>query len=103
MVVRSVEFMDLNLSLVLTGLAMPAPYYLRDDLLIVQSVDFFLPLVDDPYVFGQIAAANSMSDISTRGVAARVTLNIVGLPDTELNLGILTTILQGGERLRKAA
>jgi selenide,water dikinase len=76
-------------------------YRLRDDLWIVQSVDFFPPLVDDPFVFGQIAAANSMSDIYAMGGRPMTALNVVGFPDDELELSILSEILRGGaERLQ---
>jgi selenide,water dikinase len=76
-------------------------YRLRNDLWIVQSVDFFPPLVDDPFVFGQIAAANSMSDIFAMGGRPVTALNVVGFPDDELELSILSEILRGGaERLQ---
>ncbi len=71
-------------------------YRLRDDLLIVQSLDFFPPLVDDPFAFGQIAAANSLSDLYAMGARPTTALNIVGFPDDELNLDVLGEILQGG-------
>ena len=76
-------------------------YRLRDDLWIVQSVDFFPPLVDDPFVFGQIAAANSMSDVFAMGGRPTTALNVVGFPDDQLDLSILSEILRGGaERLQ---
>ena len=68
-------------------------YRLRDDLLILQSLDFFPPLVDDPFLFGQIAAANSLSDIYAMGGTPRTALNIVGFPDDRLDLSILGEIL----------
>ena len=71
-------------------------YRLRDDLLIVQSLDFFPPLVDDPYIFGQIAAANSMSDIYAMGARPTTALNVVGFPDDKLSLDVLHEILRGG-------
>ena len=78
-------------------------YRLRDDLLIVQSVDFFPPLVDDPFVFGQIAVANSLSDIYTMGARPTTALNIVGFPDDKLDLKILSEILRGGaEKVKEA-
>ncbi|MEO1998822.1 MAG: selenide, water dikinase SelD, partial [Planctomycetaceae bacterium] len=64
--------------------------------LIVQSLDFFPPLIDDPFVFGQIAAANSLSDIYAMGARPRTALNIVGFPDDKLPLSVLSEILQGG-------
>lgn len=78
-------------------------YRIGDDQLLVQSVDFFPPLVDDPFVYGQIAAANAVSDIFTMGARPITALNIVGFPTKELGLDILQQILQGGaERVRAA-
>lgn len=68
---------------------------LSDDLAIVQTVDFFAPVVDDPYEYGAIAAANSMSDVFAMGGTVTMALNIVGFPD-DLELGILSEILRGG-------
>ena len=62
----------------------------------MQTVDFFTPVVDDPYQFGQIAAANSLSDIYAMGGKPLFALNIVGFPINELPKNILTEILQGG-------
>ncbi len=72
-----------------------AVYQLTDDLAIVQTLDFFPPMVDDPYVFGQIAAANALSDIYAMGGAVRTALNIVCFPE-QMDLNILGQILQGG-------
>jgi len=78
-------------------------FRLRPDLAIVNTVDFFTPVVDDPYVFGQIAAANALSDIYAMGADPRTALNIVGFPRETLPLEVLTEILRGGaERARKA-
>ncbi len=78
-------------------------FRLRPDLAIVNTVDFFTPIVDDPYVFGQIAAANALSDIYAMGAEPRTALNIVGFPRGTLDLEVLTEILRGGgERARKA-
>lgn len=71
-------------------------FRLRADLAIVQTVDFFPPLVDDPYVFGQIAAANSLSDIYAMGAMPLTALNIVAFPDDELPADVLADILRGG-------
>lgn len=80
-----------------------AVYRLGEDLLIVQSLDFFPPLVDDPFTFGQIAAANSLSDVFAMGATPKTALNIVGFPDDRLELSILTDILRGGaERVKLA-
>jgi selenide, water dikinase len=59
-------------------------YQLTDDLAIVQTIDFFPPVVDDPYVYGQIAAANALSDIYAMGAEPRTVLNLAGYPDDEL-------------------
>lgn len=63
---------------------------------LVQTVDFFTPVVDDPYQFGQIAAANSLSDIYAMGAQPLFALNVVGFPINQLPREMLTTILQGG-------
>lgn len=64
--------------------------------LIIQTVDFFTPVVDNPYQFGQIAAANALSDIYAMGGEPLFALNIVGFPINDLPKNILTEILQGG-------
>ena len=69
---------------------------LKDGTLIIQTVDFFTPVVDDPYQFGQIAAANALSDIYAMGGEPLFALNIVGFPINDLPKNILTEILQGG-------
>jgi selenide,water dikinase len=90
------KFDDPNLIVGAEGFSDAGVYRLRDDLLIVQSLDFFPPLVDDPYLFGQIAAANSLSDIYAMGARPVTALNIVGFPDDKLELSILGEILRGG-------
>ena len=69
---------------------------LEDGKLILQTVDFFTPIVDDPYTFGQISAANSLSDIYAMGGKPLFALNIVGFPIQELSNDILSDIMQGG-------
>ena len=69
---------------------------LTNGTLIIQTVDFFTPVVDDPYQFGQIAAANALSDIYAMGGEPLFALNIVGFPINDLPKNILTEILQGG-------
>ncbi|MBQ16510.1 MAG: selenide, water dikinase SelD [Planctomycetaceae bacterium] len=96
-------FDDPNLVVGAEGFSDAGVYRLRDDLLILQSLDFFPPLVDDPYLFGQIAAANSLSDIFAMGGQPRTALNIVGFPDDKLDLEILGEILNGGAERVKAA
>src|SRR5215212_447543 len=71
-------------------------YLLSDDVALVQTVDFFAPIVDDPYDFGQIAAANALSDVYAMGGQPLTALNIVAFPTGELPLRVLTDILRGG-------
>jgi selenide, water dikinase len=71
-------------------------YQLNPDLALVQTVDFFTPIVDDPYTFGQIAAANSLSDVYAMGGRPISALAIVGFPNTGRDTGILEKILEGG-------
>ncbi len=78
-------------------------YRLRDDLALVQTVDFFTPIVDDPFDFGRIAAANSFSDIYAMGAKPISALNIAAFPSDTLELQILTRILQGGASIAKEA
>ena len=72
-----------------------AVYRLNDDVALVQTVDFFPPIVDDPYVFGEVAAANALSDVYAMGGAPLLALNIVGFP-AALPKDILARILKGG-------
>ncbi len=69
---------------------------LKNGSTIIQTVDFFTPVVDDPYQFGQIAASNALSDIYAMGGDPLFALNIVGFPINNLPKSILTDILQGG-------
>lgn len=79
-----------------------AVYKLTDDLAVVQTLDFFPPMVDDPYIFGQIAAANALSDIYAMGGDVRTALNIVCFPES-WDLNILGQImLGGGEKVKEA-
>ena len=70
-------------------------YVVRDDLAIVQSVDFFPPIVDDPYMFGQIAAANSLSDIFAMGAAPKLAMNVMAI-NSAMGQDAVREILQGG-------
>ena len=72
-----------------------AVYKLTDELAVIQTLDFFTPVVDDPYVFGQIAAANSLSDVYAMGGKPTLALNIVCFPNC-LNIDVLGEILKGG-------
>jgi selenide, water dikinase len=71
-------------------------FRLRPDLAIVNTVDFFTPIVDDPYVFGQIAAANSLSDVYAMGGEPKTAMNIVCFPKGKMAMEILGEILKGG-------
>ena len=84
---------------VLVGLDDPddaGVYQLTDDLAIVQTVDFFTPIVDDGYAFGQIAAANALSDVYAMGGKPITALNLVGYPVSKLPHAVLAEILRGG-------
>jgi len=72
-----------------------AVYKLSEDIAIIQTLDFFTPMVNDPYVFGKIAACNAMSDVYAMGGVVKVALNIVCFPEEE-DPAILAAILQGG-------
>jgi selenide,water dikinase len=72
-------------------------YLVADDLALVQTVDFFAPIVDDAYDFGQIAAANALSDVYAMGGQPITALNIVAFPTSDLPLDILTDMLRGGQ------
>lgn len=76
---------------------------LDDGRLLVQTVDFFTPIDDDPYTFGQIAATNSLSDIYAMGAKPLFALNIIGFPINTLPKSDLTKILQGGVDKAKEA
>ena len=71
-------------------------YQISEQMALVQTVDFITPIVDDPYLFGQIAAANSLSDVYAMGGKPLTALNVVGFPRLSLNLSVLTEILRGG-------
>jgi selenide,water dikinase len=71
-------------------------YRISDDLALIQTVDFFTPIVDDPYWFGQIAAANALSDVYAMGGVPKTAMNLVGFPVKEMDISILRRIIQGG-------
>ncbi|WP_420808647.1 selenide, water dikinase SelD [Cohnella luojiensis] len=78
-------------------------YRLSDELALVQTVDFFTPIVDDPYDFGQIAAANAISDIYAMGGKPLTVLNIVAFPISTLDKRVLSEILRGAaDKVREA-
>jgi selenide,water dikinase len=78
-------------------------YKLRDDLAIIQTMDFFTPIVDDPYTFGQIAAVNALSDVYAKGGRPVTAMNIVCFPVKDMDISILREILKGGlSKMREA-
>jgi selenide,water dikinase len=91
---------------VLVGLATAddaAVVRLTDDVALVLTTDFFTPIVDDPFTFGQIAVANALSDVYAMGAVPRWALNLAGFPMKTLPLDVLTEILRGGgEKAREA-
>src|SRR5215218_8280605 len=78
-------------------------YRIADGLALVQTLDFFPPLVDDPFTFGQIAATNALSDVYAMNGRPLTALNVVGFPDNELPLSILGQILAGAAERVTAA
>lgn len=78
-------------------------YRISDDLALIQTVDFFTPVVDDPYMFGQIAAANALSDIYAMGGTPKTAMNLVAFPLKQMELSVLRDILRGGlDKMREA-
>ena len=71
-------------------------YKISDELALIQTVDFFTPVVDDPFRFGQIAAANALSDVYAMGGTPKTAMNLVSFPVKEMDLSVLRQILQGG-------
>jgi len=72
-------------------------YAISDELALVQTVDFFAPIVDDPFSFGQVAAANALSDVYAMGGEPLTALSIVGFPTGKLPIAVLTEILRGAQ------
>ncbi len=84
---------------ILVGLATSddaAVYRLTDDLAVVLTIDYFTPVVDDPYDFGRIAAANALSDVYAMGAKPIIALNVVGFPSKTQPVSVLEQILRGG-------
>ncbi len=79
-------------------------YKLSEELAIVQTIDFFTPVVDDPYAFGQIAVANALSDVYAKGGKPLTAMNVVCFPSKTMDISILRDILRGGlEKMREAS
>ena len=69
---------------------------MSDDVALINTVDFFPPIVDDPYMFGQIAAANSLSDVYAMGGEPKLAMNLLTFPNNKLPLDVVKAILEGG-------
>jgi selenide,water dikinase len=80
-----------------------AVYRLNDQQAIIATTDFFMPIVDDPFDFGRIAATNALSDVYAMGGTPIMALAIVGMPINKLPVGTIRAILQGGESVCEAA
>jgi selenide, water dikinase len=78
-------------------------YKLTESIALIQTIDYFTPIVDDPYMFGQIAAANALSDVYAMGGEPKTVLNIVGYPVKKLGPDILAEILRGASDKVKEA
>ena len=94
---------DPNVLVGLDGADDAGVYRVSDDLAIIQTVDFFTPIVDDPFRFGQIAAANALSDIYAMGGDPKTAMNLVAFPSDQMDLSILRAILEGGLQKIKQA
>jgi len=78
-------------------------YKISDELAIIQTVDFFTPIVDDPYWFGQIAATNALSDVYAMGGEPKTAMNLVGFPLKTMELSVLRRIIEGGlDKMKEA-
>lgn len=78
-------------------------YRVTDEIAIIQTVDFFTPIVDDPYWFGQIAAANALSDVYAMGGQPKTAMNLVAFPVKEMDISILRQVIQGGlDKMKEA-
>ena len=76
---------------------------LTDDIALIQTVDFFTPVVDDPYSFGQIAAANALSDVYAMGGVPITAMNIIGFPLSKMDISVLQEVLRGGlDKIKEA-
>ncbi len=91
---------------VIVGLESPddaGVYKINNDLAIIQTVDFFTPVVDDPYWFGQIAVANALSDVYAMGGIPKTAMNLVSFPSDKMDISILRQILKGGlDKMKEA-
>ncbi len=94
---------DENVIVGIEGFEDAGVYKLTDEIAIVQTVDFFTPVVDDPYAFGQIAAANAFSDIYAMGAVPKTAMNLVCFSPKEHGIDVLKEIIRGGaDKIREA-
>jgi selenide,water dikinase len=94
---------DENVLVGIEGFEDAGVYRITDDIAIVQTIDFFTPIVNDPYWFGQIAAANALSDIYAMGAVPRTALNMVCFSPRKFDIKVLKEILRGGvEKIRES-
>lgn len=78
-------------------------YRVTDDLALIQTVDFFTPIVDDPYAFGQIAVANALSDVYAMGGTPKTAMNLVAFPVKDMDMSVLQEVLRGGlDKMKEA-
>jgi len=87
---------DKNLLVELDSVDDAGVYRISDDVALIRTVDFFTPIVDDPYDFGQIAAANALSDVYAMGGRPLTALNLVCFPVKSMDLSVLRETLRGG-------
>ncbi len=81
-----------------------AVYALSDDLALVQTLDFFTPIVDDPFLYGQIAATNSLSDVYAMGGKPITAMNVAAMPSSEIGPEVIREIFRGGsEKVKEAS
>ena len=80
-----------------------AVYQLTDEIALIATTDFFMPIVDDPFEFGRIAAANAISDVYAMGGKPIMALALVGMPINVLSTEVIGRILEGGESMCRAA
>ena len=78
-------------------------YRVSDELALIQTVDFFTPIVDDPFDFGRIAAANALSDVYAMGGVPKTAMNLVAFPVKTMDLSVLRRVLEGGIAVLKEA
>ena len=96
------EVTDKNLLVGIKSADDAGVYKLTDDLAVINTLDFFPPIIDDPYTFGQISAANALSDVYAMGGVPRLAMNIVAFP-ASLDLSILQEIISGStDKLKEA-